>query len=102
MLRKNTPPTTEGRGERLLRESLIFSPSKGESGGPRIVACQWKASSPTGPDQTANSREHITSSQTLNFAAQNFLSRIMTVNFPAEHWAGGSFMMSFNSLFIRF
>ena len=26
----------------------------------------------------------------------------MTVNFPAEHWAGGSFMMSFSSLFIRF
>jgi len=31
MLRKKTPP------------------SNGESGGPRMVACQWKGSSPTGP-----------------------------------------------------
>ena len=36
---------------------------------PRMVACQWKGSSPTG---------------------------------PAEHWAGGSLAMSFNSLLIRF
>ena len=47
----------------------IDSPSKGESEGPKMVACQWKGSSPAG---------------------------------PAEHWAGGSFIMSFNSFMILF
>ena len=28
---------------------FVVLPSNGESGGPRMVACQWKGSSPTGP-----------------------------------------------------
>ena len=38
----------------------------------------------------------------LDLVCWNFFVTIMTVDFPAEHWAGGSFMMSFSSLFIRF
>ena len=48
----------EMRG-RVWREFLSYWPSNGESGGPRIVACQWKASSPTGPGHEVNSREQF-------------------------------------------
>ena len=38
----------------------------------------------------------------LGLVCLYFFVTTMTVDFPAEHWAGGSFMMSFSSLFIRF
>ena len=41
----------DNRGVFCHLEKFIFLPSKGESGGPRMVACQWKASSPTGPEE---------------------------------------------------
>ena len=40
------------RDRTLLVQSIHCGrslPSNGESGGPRMVACQWKGSSPTGP-----------------------------------------------------
>ena len=43
--------TERDKGVFFYLEKFIFLPSKGESGGPRMVACQWKASSPTGPEE---------------------------------------------------
>ena len=37
------------RGQSTKNKGSHYLPSNAESGGPRMVACQWKGSSPTGP-----------------------------------------------------
>ena len=41
--------TKTGPGQSTRNKGSNYLPSNAESGGPRMVACQWKGSSPTGP-----------------------------------------------------
>ena len=90
----------------------IPSPSNAESGGPRMVACQWKGSSPTGPALQGRIMCHTCIWLKLEMGLTLFRGDLVVCCFAVFlhfdscsinlHWAGGSFIMSFSSLLILF